>query len=211
MTVMAIVMLPLTGCGKKENQGPVKGKPAAPTGAKTTKTPAKAPPRASAPAAGSKAAVPADKPEPKASAPAVTQAPAKPMYLGQVLVAWNTGKRGEAVNQFLQLNWQDPAVFQGIPVLSTTEQQLAALPQDQRDQISQQVQQLSQTLREMSNAVISSTDSFIASNNPAGARARLEAAQQFGQALAAPERLQIIQLVGKAVTSLAQEKLATVK
>ena len=70
---------------------------------------------------------------------------------------------------------------------------------------------MSQTLRDMARAVVASADSFIASGNAVGARARLEAVQQFGQALAAPERLQIIQLVGKAVVQLAQDKLSGVK
>jgi hypothetical protein len=209
--LLAIVVLPLTGCAKKENQAPAKGKTATPTSAKATKTPAKAPAPMNVPAAKSEAATSAVRPESKASAPTVTQAPEKPMYLGQVLVTWNTGKKGEAVNQFLQLNWQDPSVFQGIPVLAMSEQQFAALPEEQRDQISQQVQQLSQTFRDMGQAVISSTDSFIASGNAIGAKARLDAVQQFAQALAAPEHLQIIQLVGKAISQLAQEKLSGVK
>jgi hypothetical protein len=213
LIVMAVVMLPLTGCAKRENQAPVKGKTTTSTNAKTTKAPAKAPAPVSPPAAKSEPAAPATagKSEPNASAPTVAEAPAKPVFLGQVLVAWNMGKRGEAINDFLQLNWQDPAVLQGIPVLSMTEQQFAALSQAQRDQMNQQVQQLSQTFRDIGKAVVASADSFIASKNRAGARARLEAAQQFGQALAAPERLAIIQLVGKAIMSLAQEKLSNIQ
>ena len=211
ITVMAVVMLPLTGCAKKESKAPAKNKATSPTGSKATKTQGKTPASGSPTTAKPAPAVPAPTGKPEASAPAVTEAPAKPVYLGQVLYAWNTGKKGDAVNQFLQLNWQDPAVFQGIPVLSMTEQQFTALPQEQRDRLSQQVQQLSQSFRGMADAVVASTDSFIASNNPAGARARLEALQQFGQALAAPEHLEIIQLVGKSITGLAQDKLSTVK
>jgi len=210
LCVLAMVVLPLTSCAKK-NQAPTGVKTPAPTGAKKTKPPSKAPAGASVPAAKSETGIPAATTESKAGAPAVTQAPEKPMYLGQVLAAWNMGKKGEAVNQFLQLNWQDPSVYQGVPVLAMSEQQFAALPQEQRDMMNQQVQQMSQTLRDMARAVVASADSFIASGNAVGARARLEAVQQFGQALAAPERLQIIQLVGKAVVQLAQDKLSGVK
>jgi hypothetical protein len=208
--VTAIVVLPLTGCGKKENQAPAKDKTAAPT-SKTTKTPAKAPAHVSAPAAKSEAAIPAAKSESTASAPVVTQAPAKPTYLGEIIAAWNMGKRGEAVNQFLQLDWKDPSVFQGVPGLAMSEQMFASLPAAQRDQMNQVVQQLCQTFRDLAKAVVSSSESFIASNNTEGAKARLEAVQQFGQALAAPDRLQIFQLVGQAVTKLAQEKLSGIK
>jgi len=212
MTITAIVLFSLAGCAKKENQSPTKVEKAAPSSEKkTTKAPSKTPPQMSVPAGQSEAGDSTATIDSKAGSPTVAQAPEKPMYLGQVLATWNMGKRGEALNQFLQLNWQDPAVLQGIPILAMSEQQFAALSQAQRDPITQQAQQFSQTARDMARAVIASTDTFVASGNTVGAKARFDAVQQFGQALAAPERLQIIQLVGKAITSLAQEKLSGVK
>lgn len=212
MIVTAIVLSSLAGCAKKENQSPTKVEKAAPTSVKkTAKAPSQTPPPTSVPAGKSEAVDSAATIDAKASNPTVAQAPEKPMYLGQVLATWNMGKRGEALNQFLQLNWQDPAVLQGIPVLVMSEQQFAALSQAQRDPITQQAQQFSQTARDMARAVIASTDTFVASGNAIGAKARLDAVQQFGQALAAPERLQIIQLVGKAISQLAQEKLSGAK
>ena len=96
-------------------------------------------------------------------------------------------------------------------MLTMSEQQFAALSQEQRDQMSRLAEQLSQTLRDMARAVVASANSFIASGNAVGAKARLDAVQQFGQALAAPERLQIVQLVGKATIQLAQEKMSSIK
>ena len=207
ITIAALSVL--SGCVKRQNQTPPTK---APTDVKTTtQTPSPRPTQPSEPAAIPETSGPAAATDAKAGNPTVTPAPGKPMYLGQVLVAWNTGKRGEAVNQFLQLNWQDPAVFQGVPVFTMSEQQLAALPQAQRDAVSQQAQQLSQAARDLARAVVATTDTFLASGNVVGARSRLEAVQQFGQALAAPERLQIIQLVGKAIGQLTQEKLAGIK
>jgi len=208
--VTAVVVVPLTGCGKKENPAPVKDKTAAPT-SKAAKMPARAPAPVRAPAAKPEAAIPAAEPESTAGAPVVTQAPAKPMYLGQVIAAWNMGKKSDAVNQFLQLDWKDPSVFQGVPSLTMSEAMFASLPAAQRDQMSQVVQQLCQTLRDLAKAVVASTDRLIASGNTEGTRARLEAVQQFGQALDGPERLQVIQLVGQVITKLAQEKLSGIK
>ena len=212
--VTTAVLFVLSGCVKKQNQTP---STKTPTGVGTTpKTRVERPTQPSAPDVAPEATAPVESAaaaatDAKAGNPTVTQAPEKSMYLGQVLFAWNTGKRGDAVNQFLQLNWQDPAVFQGVPVLAMSEQQFAALPQAQRDAVSQQAQQISQTARDLARAVIATTDTFVASGNAVGAKSRLEAVQQFGQALAAPERLQVIQLVGKAISQLAQEKLSGIK
>ena len=214
MTLTTITLFVLSGCVRKQNQTPpTKPKTAAPTGVKTTpKAPSQNPAQPSVPAASPEAvSAPAAGDDAKASNPTVTRAPEKVIYLGQVLAAWSSGKRGEAVNQFLQLNWQDPAIFQGVLALAISEQQFAALSQAQREPISQQAQQFSQTARDLARAVIATTDTFLASGNTVGAKSRLEAVQQFGQALAAPERLQIIQLVGKAISQLAQEKLSGIK
>jgi hypothetical protein len=194
------ILLAITGCAQKQDEAPKEVKKSAAPKSTTAKAPSKAQSQASTPAA-----------KTQASEPNVTQASEKPMYLGEVLAAWNTGKKGEAVNKFLQLNWQDPSVFQGVPGLSMSEQDFASLSQVQRDQMSQRVQALSQNLRDIAKAVVASTDSFIASGNSVGAKARLDSVQQFGQALATPEHLQIIQLVGKAISGLAQEKLSAVK
>jgi len=203
-----VILFVLSGCVKKEDQAPpTKDTTAAPTGVKTaTKAPSQNPAPPSDPEVAAPAAADAT-----ASNPTVTQTPQKSTHLGQVLALWYSGKRGEAVNQFLQIDWQDPAAFQGVPVFTMSEQQFASYAQAQRDAVSQQAQQLSQAARDLARAVIATTDTFVASGNTLGAKSRLEAVQQFGQALSAPERLQIIQLVGKAITQLAQEKLSGIK
>lgn len=215
--IPTVILFVLSGCAKKVDQTPpTKTTTAAPTDARpAAKAPSQSSTTPSAPAAGQATVptlgAPAPTADARASNPTITQAPEKTMYLGQVLAAWNTGKRGDAVNQFLQLNWQNPAVFQGVPVLAMSEQQFAALPQAQRDAVGQQAQQLCRTARDLARAVIDTTDTFVASGNAPGAKSRLEAVRQFGQALGAPERLQIVQLVGKAITQLAQEKLSGIK
>jgi len=210
MVITAMVLLPLTGCTKKQNQAPAAVKTTAPSGSKTANTSPKTPAPVSVPAAKSEAAIPTAQSQSHASDPAVTETTSQTaVYFGEVLAAWLGGNKGEAVKQFLQMRWQDPSVFAGIPVLFMSEQQFATLPQAQRDPVSQQAQQLSATIRDIARAVISSGEAAAASGDAAGAKAKFEAVQQFGQALAAPERLLIIQLVGKAVVKLAQEKLPT--
>lgn len=204
--ITAMVLLPLTGCAKKENQAPTAVKTPAPSSKKTTKAPPKAP--VSVPPAKPEAGVPAAPSQSQASNPTVTAVPLQPAaYFGEVLAAWIGGRKDEAVKQFLQMRWQDPSVFEGIPMLVMSEQQFAALPQAQRDPIGRQAQQFSTTIGDIATAVIASGEKASASGDAAGAKARFEAVQQFGQTLAAPERLLIIQQVGKAVAKVAQEKL----
>jgi hypothetical protein len=205
--MIPMILLGLAGCPHKHGEAQKEVKKTA----SPKSTTAKSPSRANSPTTKPQATAPAAPGESKASAPVVAPMPEKTVYLGQVLAAWKAGKQGDAVNQFLQLNWQDPSVLQGIPALSMSEQDFASMSPAQRDQMSQQVQSLTQNLREIAQAVVASTDSFIASGNSTGAKARLDSVQQFGEVLAAPERLQILQLVGKAITALAQKKLADVK
>ncbi|MBN1507898.1 MAG: hypothetical protein JW955_13690 [Sedimentisphaerales bacterium] len=201
------ILLGVMGCAQKEDEAT---KEVQKTTSPKSTTP-KAPSKANAPAARPQAAAPTANTGSKAGEPVVAPTPETTVYLGQVLATWKAGKQGEAVNQFLQLNWHDPSVLQGIPALSMSEQDFASLSPAQRDRMSQQVQTLAQNLREIAKAVVASTDSFMASGNTVGAKARLDSVQQFGQGLATPERLQIIQLVGKAITALAQEKLSAIK
>ncbi len=200
--ITVIVLLPLTGCAKK-NQPPTEVKAPAPT-----KTPTKAPAPASVPTTKPEPSAPVARSSPQASNP-IVRAPSSqtPVYFGEVLFTWNTGNKDAAVRQFLQMHWQDSVVFQGIPVLTMLEQQFSALADAQRDPISQQAQQMSTTIRDIAKAAISSGDAAAASGDAAGAKASFEAVQQFGQALAAPEHLLIIQLAGKAAVKLAQDKL----
>lgn len=205
MIVTTTVLLVLAGCAKKESPAPpAKAKSTTPTTAKTTTATSPAPASPAAPAA-----KPAT--QSTASNPTVTPAPEKAIYIGQVLALWNGGKKGDAINQFLQINLQDPAVFQGVATLTMTEQQLAPLSEAQRSAILTQAQKISEITRALAQAVIASADSFIASSNSAGARSRIDAVQQFGQILATPEHLQAVQAAGKDIVQLAQQKLSGLK
>jgi len=207
MAITVMVLLPLTGCAKK-NQAPTEVKAPAPSAKKATTAPPKAPAPPSAATTQSETAPPAAQSPSQASNPtAVAPSSQTPVYFGEVLFTWNKGSKDAAVKQFLQMHWQDSSVFQGIPVLTMSEQQFAGLPQAQRDSVTQQAQQMSTIIRDIARAVISSGEAAAASGDAAGAKASFESVQQFGQALAAPEHLLIIQLVGKAVVKLAQEKL----
>jgi hypothetical protein len=92
-----------------------------------------------------------------------------------------------------------------------SEQQFAALSQEQRDAISPQTEALSKAIRDLAREVVAAGEKLAAAGATDGAKAYFKAVQQFGQALAAPERMLIIQLVGKAIAEFAQDKLSAVR
>ena len=187
--VVTMILVSLPSCAKRQDTSQVKSVPSP-----QSKAPAKAPVQTP----------PAPKTETvRPAAPTATLA-----YFGQVLVTWNSGKKDEAIQQFVAIRWDDPAAFQGIPILTMTEPQFATLSQVQRDQVAQQAQDLLKVIREMAKAVVATGDNMAAAGNAAGAKACFESVERFGQALAGPDHLSIVQLVGKAVTQLGQDKFS---
>ena len=144
----------------------------------------------------------ADSPE----APATTK-----MYLGEVLVSWNLGKTDEAVRKFVALAWDDPAVLRGIPALAMPEAQLASLPEAQRDMIAQHAEELADTLGNLVKEVSAMGDELAASGNTEAARAHFVALRQSGQILESPNHLLIMQVLGEAMATFAQEKLDAIQ
>jgi len=191
--LVATMAMSLTGCGKKEDTS----EPQAPT-------PSQAVPQA-----------PAETPAPaQATVPVVEDVAAaaeiaakSARFLGEVFVSWNMGKKDAAVQQFLAIQWDDPAAFQGIPMLVMSEQQLTSLSQEQRNRIVQETQGLSAVLRSIATHVIAAGETQAAAGDADNAKAHFDAVRQCGQALKSPDRLQVVQVVGKAMVQLAQEKL----
>ena len=205
MAILA-VLLPLSGCAEKQEQVQEQ--------ADEADAPPDAPPDVPSDIQDDAQDKPPEPAEPnvEAAEPAAVGPDAVveevPVHFGEVLVAWNTGEKRQAIEQFLRVRWDDPAVFGGIPVLAMSEQQFVSLPPPQRDQVSQQAQEVSEILRDLARGLFATAEDLAASGDAAAARTYLETVQQFGQALAAPERLDVIQALGQAVTEVAQEKQA---
>lgn len=210
ITLLTLTMLLCAiGCGEREDrEEPPQAEPP------RIEPPQTEPQAVTPPAAETRAGVP---PVPEAppivevdagipEAPAVTAT-----YLGEVLVSWNMGKSDEAVQKFVALSWDDPAVFQGIPALAIGEEQLASLQEAQRNRVVQHAQELAGTLRDLVRAVAGAGDTLAVSGNTEGARAHFDALKQCGQALQSPNHVVMIQLVGEAMATFAQEKLDAIQ
>ena len=209
MTLLTLtVLLSAPGCGKKDSQEePPQTKPqeVAPIVAEERPdvSPVPEEPPVVEAETGSPEALPvveaeADSPE----GPTVTA-----MYLGEVLVSWNTGKKDEAVRKFVALAWDDPAVLRGIPALAMPEAQLASLPEAQSNTIVQHAEELAGTLGNLVKEVSAAGDDLAALGDTEAARAHFVALRQSGEVLKAPNHLLIMQVLGEAMATFAQEKL----
>ncbi|MBN2133118.1 MAG: hypothetical protein JW741_26695 [Sedimentisphaerales bacterium] len=196
--VAATMAMSLAGCGKKEDPSETQGPPA------PEATPQATP------------AQPAEKPAPTPTAAPVVEdtnaatetAPPSPRFLGEVLVSWNMGKRDEAVEKFLAIQWDAPTAFQGIPMLVMSEQQLTSLSPEQQERIVQGTQNLSDVLRIIVAHMIATGETKAAAGDTDSAKAHFAAVQRCGEALAKPGRMQDVQAMGQAIAQLAREKLA---
>jgi len=193
--IAATMAVSLAGCGKKEDTSEPQAPPTPPQAAPQTPAETSAPAQATAPVV-----------EDVATAAEIAAKSAR--FLGEVLVSWNMGKKDAAVQQFLSIQWDDPAAFQGIPMLVMSEQQLTSLSPEQRNRIVQETEGLSAVLRVIAAHMIATGETQAAAGDTDSAKAHFEAVRQCGQALASPDRLQAVQTLGKAMVQLAQEKLA---
>jgi len=192
--IAATMAISLAGCGKKEE---------------TSEPQAPPPPPQASPQAPAETSTPAQATAPvveDVAAAAETGAPS-PRFLGEVLVSWNMGKRDEAVQKFLAIQWDAATAFQGIPMLVMSEQQLTSLSPEQQNRIVQETQGLSAVLRVIAAHMIATGETQAAAGDTDSAKAHFEAVRQCGQALAIPDRLEVVQTLGKAMVQLAQEKL----
>jgi len=196
--VAAAMAISLAGCGKKEDTSGTQSAPAPETAAPTTPaSPAEEP-----------APTPAATPAVEDANVAAETAPPAPRFLGEVLVSWNMGKRDEAAQKFLAIQWDAPTAFQGIPMLVMSEQQLASLSSEQQDRIVQGTENLSETLRIIVAHMIATGETKATAGDTEGAKAHFAAVQRCGKALAEPSRMQEVRAMGQAIAELAREKLA---
>jgi len=197
----AALMVSIIGCGKKEEAPEAE-----------TPGPAQTPPEVSAETSAPTETKPptAETAETSAVQDAAAQAELAAQsakFLGEVLVSWNLGRKDVATKQFLAVQWSDAIAFQGVPMLAMSEQQLASLSPQQRTRVAEETQGLVGTLRAVAKYVIEAGQKRAAAGDAEGAKAHYAAVKECGEALVSPQRLQLVQMAGKAMAELAQQEL----
>jgi hypothetical protein len=127
-----------------------------------------------------------------------------------VLALWEAGQKDEAVTQFVSIQWDDPSVFKEMKVLTMSEQEYLALPRDEMKPVVEEAMNLLGKLRKLMFDVVAEGEKLAASGDANAAKEHFTAVRRYGQALSQPERLEVIQMHGKAAIGYADKKQAAI-
>lgn len=143
---------------------------------------------------------------PPAQADAVSSSPAAQ----PALTAWQQGDKAAAVSNFLAADWSARPLFAAGSSLNLSEDQFKALSDTERQAKSSDMMSQIAALKQLAQAVVQSGRDTAAKGDTAQARKYFTALKQCGTALAGPDFMQLVQLVGKAFVKLSDAESAKV-
>ena len=111
---------------------------------------------------------------------------------------WDQGKRTEAIEEFVTVDWNKTEHFSQSSVFRLSEQEFVALPSTQREAKMSEVMTGITTMKQLGKAVV---EHGRASDTP---QKYYDAVAQFGEMLAGPDKLLTVQMTGKAIKKLAE-------
>src|SRR5262245_1174911 len=118
--------------------------------------------------------------------------------LEQSISAWTSGDKAGAVSQFLQIDWAKGKPFSSGSILHYSEAEFAALPPETRAKLGDQMADIT-ALKELGKQVIQQGQEAAAKGDKSQAGKYLNAVNQCGERLDQPDRLVLLQQVGKAL------------
>ncbi len=142
--------------------------------------------------------------------PLAEEAEKSPAKFSAVLSAWDSGDKDESVRQLLQVHWEDPAAFVDMPVLKITEQNFTALGAGERADLQNEAMKLASTAKNILRHAFVLAEQHEAAGEKQEAKKCYEGVQKLGKALANPDRLAVLQMMGKGLVEMAQEKINAV-
>jgi hypothetical protein len=132
--------------------------------------------------------------------------------LNDVVALWDNGKKDEATAKFLSVNWKNPSVFNEMSCFDLSERQFGWNSRKERERIMEEYSNLrDKLLVGVVRYVRSAGDSVLASGDEQTAREYYSGILRCGQALSSPNRLALIQLDGKAIVKMAQDRLSSLE
>lgn len=133
-----------------------------------------------------------------------------PTKFSAVLSAWDSGDKDESVRQLLQVNWDDPTAFVDMPILGITEQNFSSLGPGERADLQNEAMKLAGTAKNILRHAFVLAEQQEAEGNKQAAKKHYEGVQNLGKTLANPERLAVLQMMGKGLVEMSQEKIDAV-
>ena len=144
-------------------------------------------------------------PQAKADAPDSRRDPA---YLDEVLATWSSGKKEQAIEGFLRIDWQKKATFPRDSLFGLTEKEHVALSAPEQTKRLDQIL----SLRALCRAVVDTGKSAAAAGKRDDAQRRVEAVARCGRSLAEnPNVSVLLQKVGTAIERTASEEMGKLK
>ncbi len=136
------------------------------------------------------------------------QVPSSPQRQGttvdEVIETWNRGDRESAVEQFLSIDWENAPVREG-SLLAMSEAQLTRRP-DWQQLAGQAQDRYVRPLRELGRHLLAQVDDAMASGNPDRARRLLQAVSDSAAYLQQPDKLAVIQALGRGLERAAEDR-----
>ena len=128
--------------------------------------------------------------------------------IGDLISLWDAGKKEQATERFLSIDWQDAAVLKEIHGLSMSERDLVSLSEDDRNSIVQETLDVLNSMRKLFFHVASEAERLAGSGERAKAEEYLGAIHKYGKSLSGPDHLHVVQMHGKAAVGYAEKKLS---
>ena len=126
------------------------------------------------------------------------------------LTAWQQGDKAAAVNSFLAADWSARPLFAADSPLSLTESQFAALSDAARQAKSSVLTAQLDSFKQLAAAVRQAGNDAASKGDAAQARKVFTSLKQCGTALASPDCLSLVQLVGQGLIKRADTELAKI-
>lgn len=124
------------------------------------------------------------------------------------MTLWTAGKKDEAVEKFMSVDWTAGQLFSTGSILNYSEAQFVALPQAAREKLGKHLADELDTLKAICSRVNALGQEAQAKGDKTQARKYFVQVQRCGEALDKPDRTRLTQLVGQALKRLSAKQLA---
>jgi len=124
--------------------------------------------------------------------------------------AWRRGDKATAISSFLAAEWTARPLFASDSPLNLAEDQFKSLSDADRQAKSGEMMKQLDSLKQLAAAVAQAGRDAAAKGDTAQAGIYFTSLKQCGTALGSPDRLTLVQLVGKSLNKLADTELAKI-
>lgn len=129
--------------------------------------------------------------------------------LRDVIDTWESGAQDQAIGKMLLIDWGGSTALDNIPAMSLTENDFKALARGERIEQQAAAMKLAGTAKAISRHSFSLAEKANADGDNEKAKQYYQGTQRLGAALAGADRIAVLQMTGKALVQMAEEKVVT--